>query len=59
MAQFLISMALAGGGSFLTTKPTLHTTTNAEVIQRFLPVPIRVEQESELVWRVAVGNVRG
>jgi RNA 3'-terminal phosphate cyclase (ATP) len=49
-------MALAGGGSFLTTKPSLHTTTNAEVIHRFLPVPIRVEQEAELIWRVEVGN---
>jgi RNA 3'-terminal phosphate cyclase (ATP) len=57
MAQLLIPMALAGGGSFLTIKPSLHTTTNAEVIQRFLLVPIRVEQESELVWRVEVGNV--
>ena len=54
--QLLIPMALAGGGSFLTTKPSLHTTTNAEVIQRFLPVPIRVEQESELAWRVEVGT---
>ena len=56
MAQLLIPMALAGGGSFLTTKPSLHTTTNAEVIQRFLPLRIRVEQESELAWRVEVGT---
>ena len=54
MAQLLIPMALAGGCSFLTTKPSLHTTTNAEVMRRFLPVPIRVEQESELVWRVSI-----
>jgi RNA 3'-terminal phosphate cyclase (ATP) len=54
--QLLIPMALAGGGSFRTTKPSLHTTTNAGVIQRFLPVPIRVEQESELTWRVRVGT---
>ena len=53
--QLLIPMVLAGGGSFRTTKPSLHTTTNAEVIQRFLPVPIGVEQESELAWRVRVG----
>ena len=53
--QLLIPMVLAGGGSFRTTKPSLHTTTNADVIQRFLPVPIRVEQESELIWRVRVG----
>jgi RNA 3'-terminal phosphate cyclase (ATP) len=53
--QVLIPMVLAGSGSFRTTKPSLHTTTNADVIQRFLPVPIRVEQESELTWRVRVG----
>jgi RNA 3'-terminal phosphate cyclase (ATP) len=54
--QLLIPMALAGGGSFRTTKPSLHTTTTAEVIQRFLPVPIRIDQESELVWCVKVGS---
>ena len=54
--QLLIPMVLAGGGSFRTTKPSLHTTTNAEVIQRFVTIPIRTEQESELVWRVEVGK---
>jgi RNA 3'-terminal phosphate cyclase (ATP) len=54
--QLLIPMALAGGGSFRTTKPSLHTTTNVEVIQRFLPVPIRLDQESELVWCAKVGS---
>ncbi len=54
--QLLIPLVLAGGGSFRTTKPTLHTTTNAEVIQRFVTTPIRTEQESELVWRVVVGK---
>ena len=55
--QLLIPLALAGGGSFRTTKPSLHTNTNAEVIQRFLPVPIKVEQERELGWRVTVGEI--
>ena len=54
--QLLIPMALAGGGSFRTTKPSLHTTTNAEVIQRFLSVSIGFEQEGELAWRVIVGS---
>jgi len=54
--QLFIPMVLASGGSFRTTKPSLHTTTNAEVIQRFLPASIRVEQESELAWRVTVGT---
>jgi RNA 3'-terminal phosphate cyclase (ATP) len=55
--QLLIPMVLAGGGTFRTTKPSLHTTTNAEVIQRFLPVPIKVEQERELGWGVTVGEI--
>jgi len=54
--QLLIPLVLAGGGSFRTTKPSLHMTTNAEVIQRFLPVPIAIQQETELVWGVTVGN---
>ncbi|HWQ92692.1 MAG TPA: RNA 3'-terminal phosphate cyclase, partial [Clostridia bacterium] len=54
--QLLIPLVLAGGGSFRTTKPSLHTITNAEIIQRFLPVPIRIEQESALVWRINVGS---
>jgi RNA 3'-terminal phosphate cyclase len=54
--QLLIPLVLAGSGSFRTTKPSLHTTTNAEVIQRFVTIPIRTEQESELVWRVTVGG---
>ena len=45
-----------GGGSFRATKPSRHTITNAEVIQRFLPGPILIKQETELVWRVSVGS---
>jgi RNA 3'-terminal phosphate cyclase (ATP) len=47
-------MALSAGGSFRTVKPSLHSTTNAGIIQRFLPVAIRFEQETADVWRVAV-----
>ena len=47
-------MVPAGGGSFRTTKPSLHTTTNAGVIQRFLPALIRLEQDGELAWRIRV-----
>jgi len=54
--QLLLPMALAGGGPFRTTRPSLHTTTNADIIQRFLPTPIRTERESELVWRITVGQ---
>lgn len=54
--QLLIPMALAGGGTFRTTRPSLHTTTNAEVIQHFTAVPIHIEQENEMVWRIDVGK---
>ena len=44
--QLLVPIALAGGGSFVTTTPSLHTTTNIEVISRFLPVKFSVSQHS-------------
>jgi RNA 3'-terminal phosphate cyclase (ATP) len=50
----LLPLALAGSGSFRTTKPSLHTTTNAGIIQSFIPVRIGMQQESELVWKVAI-----
>lgn len=53
--QLLLQMALAGRGSFRTTKPSLHLTTNVAIIQRFLPIPIEVQPESDQVWRVFVG----
>ncbi len=43
--QLLLPMALAGGGAFRTVEPTLHTTTNAEVIGRFLPVRFDVRED--------------
>ncbi len=52
--QLLLPMALAGSCSFRTTTPSLHSTTNAEIIARFLPVLIRFEQETEAVWKVSV-----
>lgn len=33
--QLLLPMALAKGGTFATLRPSLHTTTNAEIIRRF------------------------
>ena len=52
--QLLIPMALAGGGSFRTTKPSSHSVTNAEIIQRFLPVSIKFDAESATTWLVTV-----
>src|SRR6266699_892948 len=52
--QLLLPMALAGGGSFRTVKPSLHSTTNARIIERFLSAEIRFKQETAGVWRVDV-----
>ncbi len=45
--QLLLPMALAGSGSFTTLRPSAHTLTNARVIERFLPVRIRVDPVGE------------
>jgi RNA 3'-terminal phosphate cyclase (ATP) len=48
-------MALAGGGAFRTSKPSLHTHTNAAVVERFLPVSIALrEDEAAGNWVVEV-----
>ncbi len=52
--QLLLMMALAGGGAFRTVTPTLHTTTQVDIIRQFLAYDIVCEQESERVWRVEV-----
>jgi RNA 3'-terminal phosphate cyclase (ATP) len=51
--QLLPLLALAGGGSFRTVEPTLHTTTQVEIIRNFLACDIACERESERVWRVS------
>jgi RNA 3'-terminal phosphate cyclase (ATP) len=40
--QLLIPLALARAGCFRTLAPTTHTTTNADVIRRFVDVPITI-----------------
>jgi RNA 3'-terminal phosphate cyclase (ATP) len=50
--QLLIPLALAGGGSYTTGKPSLHTTTNIEIIQKFLDVEIKLTHASDNVWRI-------
>lgn len=54
--QLLIPMVLAGGGSFTTPKPTLHTTTNIHVIKQFVDVDISVKQhlDNDACWTVAL-----
>lgn len=52
--QLLIPMALAGAGSFVTVKPTAHTTTNIAVIEKFLAVEFTVTRlDGGRRWRIA------
>lgn len=53
--QLLLPLALAGGGSFVTVPPSLHTRTNAEVITWFLDRAIIFDDLGDGRWRVTVG----
>ncbi|HBY41064.1 MAG TPA: RNA 3'-terminal phosphate cyclase, partial [Alteromonas sp.] len=50
-----IPMTLAGGGSYTTTKPTLHTATNIDVIKQFIDIEITTEQLSDVCWKITLG----
>jgi RNA 3'-terminal phosphate cyclase (ATP) len=52
--QLLIPMALAGGGSFATASFSLHTSTNIEIIKKFLDVDITANQRANGVWVIDV-----
>ena len=52
--QLLLPLALARGGSFITTEPSGHTRTNIEVIGEFLPNRIAVEPAGPAQWRITV-----
>jgi RNA 3'-terminal phosphate cyclase (ATP) len=54
--QLIIPMALAGGGSFVTTEPTLHTMTNIEVVKKFLRIEIVVEKISDKQYQIRIGD---
>ena len=53
--QLLIPMAMAGGGAFRTLMPSLHTQTNAQIIEMFLPVSFTMrEDEAAGNWVIEV-----
>ena len=54
--QLLLPMALAGGGSFTTVKPSSHARTGAEVIAKFLPISVRFEEKQDGHHLVTVGQ---
>jgi RNA 3'-terminal phosphate cyclase (ATP) len=52
--QLLIPLALAGGGSYTTGQPSLHTTTNIEVVEMFLDVRIEAKPADGNVWKIEI-----
>jgi len=53
--QLLIPMAMAGAGAIRTVEPSLHTRTNAEIIELFLPVTFTfVEDTTAGNWIIEV-----
>ncbi|MBF0189376.1 MAG: RNA 3'-terminal phosphate cyclase [Magnetococcales bacterium] len=52
--QLLLPMALAGQGCFTTGRPTQHTRTMVDLIPRFLPVTITLEQRQKSCWQVEI-----
>jgi RNA 3'-terminal phosphate cyclase (ATP) len=54
--HLLLPMALAGGGSFRTVTPSLHTKTNIDVIRRFLDIRVKTTEEAEDRCSIRVGN---
>ncbi|MBK9097919.1 MAG: RNA 3'-terminal phosphate cyclase [bacterium] len=54
--QLIIPMALAGGGSFITTEPTLHTMTIIEVVKKFLAINISVDKINEKQYQIRIGD---
>lgn len=54
--QLLLPMALAGGGEFTTIAVGEHLSTNARLIESFLPVRIAWEAAGEACWRVRVAG---
>ncbi len=50
--QLLVPMAMAGEGIFRTLSPTKHTTTNIEIIRKFLDLDITLSKQDENVYEI-------
>jgi RNA 3'-terminal phosphate cyclase (ATP) len=54
--QLLLYICLAGGGEFTTVKPTMHTTSNIEVIKTFLDCNVELKQIDEKIWKMEISK---
>ncbi|MCA8943652.1 MAG: RNA 3'-terminal phosphate cyclase [Planctomycetes bacterium] len=52
--QLLLPLALRGGGTFRTVEPTLHTRTNAEIVDRFTGRTTRIRPDGDGTFHVTV-----
>lgn len=52
--QLLIPFALAGSGRFVTSKPSLHTQTNLNVIQKLLDVNIKTKKITQTLYEISI-----
>jgi RNA 3'-terminal phosphate cyclase (ATP) len=52
--QLMVPLALLAGGTYRTLEPTLHTRTNAEVVNRFLRDAVKLESTSNAACLVGV-----
>jgi RNA 3'-terminal phosphate cyclase (ATP) len=50
----VLPFALAGGGSYRTMPPTLHTRTQVEVLRTFLGSETRLKAETDSVWLIEI-----
>ncbi len=50
--QLMVPLALAGGGSFTTSKLSLHSSTNTQIVREFLPLRIRTEGSGVTRWLI-------
>ncbi len=52
--QLLLPLALAGSGGFVTLTPTLHTTTNMEIIRRFTDIRFHCARLDDHRWQISL-----
>ena len=52
--QLLLPLALAGGGSYVTLRPSRHTTTNIAVLRKFMALQVDCEELGPHRWRIAL-----